>query len=79
MYLADTSRWHLERVIRLIAGFMILFSLTLSQLFSPYWLLLTALVGVNLSILAFTGFCPMVVFLHWLGLRPQTEPCVDRT
>jgi Protein of unknown function (DUF2892) len=73
MYLADTSRWHMERVIRLIAGGMILFSLILSQLFSPYWLILTALVGVNLTILAFTGFCPMTVLLHWLGVRPQSE------
>lgn len=38
----------LERWIRLIAGTFILVSLALSRIHSPYWLLFTVFVGVNL-------------------------------
>ncbi len=53
----------LERSIRLLAGIMVLISLALYYWFSPYWLLLTAFVGLNLIQSAFTGFClPEIVF-----------------
>jgi hypothetical protein len=48
----------LENSIRLLAGFMVLMSLALYHLVSPYWLLLTAFVGFNLVQSAFTRFCP---------------------
>lgn len=47
-----------ENKIRVLAGTMVLVSISLSVLFSPWWLLLTAFVGVNLIQSAFTGFCP---------------------
>ena len=37
---------------------MVLLSLVLYHLVSPYWLLLTAFVGFNLIQSAFTRFCP---------------------
>jgi hypothetical protein len=49
---------------------MILASLVLSQIGSPYWLLLTALVGLYLLQSAFTGFCPLAILLKRLGVRP---------
>jgi len=52
------------------AGLMILGSLLLAEIFSPYWLLLTAFVGANLLQSAFTGFCPLAMLLRRLGLRP---------
>ena len=53
----------LERSIRLLAGTMVLISLALYYWFSPYWLLLTVFVGLNLIQSAFTGFClPEIVF-----------------
>jgi len=52
------------------AGLMILGSLLLAKIFSPYWLLLTAFVGANLLQSAFTGFCPLAMLLRRLGLRP---------
>jgi Inner membrane protein YgaP-like, transmembrane domain len=52
------------------AGFMVLVSLVLSQLRSPCWLLLTAVVGANLVQASFTGFCPAAIVFKWLGLRP---------
>ena len=49
----------MEQYIRAIAGLFILGSLALGYLFSPYWYLFTAFVGLNLFQSAFTGLCPM--------------------
>lgn len=59
----------LERWIRLIAGSFILLSLVLSQLQSPYWLLFTAFVGLNLFQSALTRWCLMEDILRKLGVR----------
>ncbi len=56
----------LENSIRLIAGSFVLISLALSQLHSPYWLLFTAFVGVNLVQSSFTKFCPAEMILRKL-------------
>lgn len=69
MYIANTKGWYLERAIWLIAGLMTLLSLALTYLFSPYWLILTALVGVNLIVFSLTGFCVMANVLVKLGLK----------
>jgi Flp pilus assembly protein TadB len=50
--------WPLERVLFLLAGTMTLLSAALAALFSPWFLLLTAFVGLNqLAFVAF-GNCP---------------------
>lgn len=49
---------NIEHRIRLLAGTLILVSLTLGYFFSSYWFLLTALVGFNLMQSSFTRFCP---------------------
>ncbi len=59
----------LERWIRLIAGTFILVSLALSWLVSPYWLLFTAFVGLNLFQSALTGWCLMEDILRKAGVR----------
>ena len=59
----------LEAAIRIIAGSIVLLSLVLSQLVSPWWLLVTAFVGTNLIQSAFTGWCPMMALLRALGVR----------
>jgi hypothetical protein len=51
------------------AGIMVLASLLLALLVSPYWLLLTAFVGLNMLQAAFTGFCPAAVIFRRLGLK----------
>ena len=61
-----------ERVVVAFAGFMILVSLALAYFVSPYWLGLAAIIGVNLSQSAFTGFCPFAYVLKKLGLKPGT-------
>ncbi|MFI5011138.1 MAG: DUF2892 domain-containing protein [Hyphomicrobiales bacterium] len=58
----------LDRAVMAFAGLVILVSLTLSQLHSPYWLLLTAFVGLNLIQASFTGFCPAAILFKRLGI-----------
>jgi hypothetical protein len=62
----------IERGLRLIAGTVVLTSLSLAWLHSPYWLGLTAFAGLNLFQSAFTNWCPMV----WLLARAGLTPCV---
>jgi hypothetical protein len=62
----------IDRAVMAFAGCMILLSLALSQIMSPYWLWFTAFVGANLLQSAFTGFCPAAMILKRLGLRPGT-------
>ena len=57
-----------ERGLRLIAGVFVLLSVCLAVLHSPYWLLFTAFVGLNLLQSGFTNWCPMVWLLQRLGL-----------
>ena len=57
-----------ERWIRLIAGTFVTLSLTLGYVLSPYFLLFTLFVGLNLAQSAVTEFCPMEVFLRRLGV-----------
>ncbi|MFN3745540.1 MAG: DUF2892 domain-containing protein [Hyphomicrobiaceae bacterium] len=60
---------NIDRAVLALAGLMILISLALAWYFSPYWLLLTAFVGLNLLQAAFTGFCPAAIVFRKLGLR----------
>jgi hypothetical protein len=64
----------IERGLRLAAGLVVLTSVLLAVLWSPYWLLLTAFAGLNLLQSAFTNWCPMV----WLLARIGLEPCVAK-
>lgn len=58
----------LHRSLFLIAGAFVLASAILAHIVSPYFLLFTAFVGLNLMQSAFTGWCPMVVLLRRLGV-----------
>lgn len=73
MYIAKTDSWYLERIIWLIAGIFTFGSALLAWLHSPYWLILTGLVGVNLIIFAFSGFCLMANISYKLGARPRLQ------
>ncbi|MDA8089783.1 MAG: DUF2892 domain-containing protein [Nitrospiraceae bacterium] len=74
MYLLKTDSWYLERTVFLVAGLVVLLSLALSVLVSPYWMLLAAFAGVNLVIFAATGFCMMANMLKkFFGLKPRLE------
>jgi hypothetical protein len=56
-----------ENLIRILAGSMTLLSVALAHYVSPWWLLLTCFVGLNLIQSALTGFCPPTLVLRKLG------------
>jgi len=63
-----------ERVVRIVAGFMIMLTLSLgleaSPLFvSKYFLFFTAFVGFNLFQSGFTRFCPLNNILAKFGIK----------
>ncbi len=68
MYLAQTQRWTVERVIKAMAGTFTLAGVGLAAAVSPWWLVLPGLVGANLVIFSLTGFCPMAVVLARAGV-----------
>ena len=51
-----------ERIIRAVAGIMMLLSVTFTLTVSPNWIWLGVFVGVNLLQSSFTKFCP----LEWI-------------
>lgn len=59
---------NIDRAVMAFAGVMILGSVALSYLFSTWWLLLTAFVGLNLLQASITGFCPAAMLFRKLGL-----------
>ena len=66
----------MERKIRLIAGSFVLLSLLLAWLVSPWWLLLTAFVGVNLIQSSLTRWCLMEDILRKTGVH-RSEKASD--
>lgn len=60
---------NLDRAMFAFAGAMILASVALVHFVSPWWLLLTAFVGLNLLQAAFTGFCPAARVFAALGVK----------
>jgi ABC-type transport system involved in cytochrome bd biosynthesis fused ATPase/permease subunit len=59
---------NIDRAVLAFAGVMVLISATLTHFVSPWWLLLTAFVGINLLQSSFTGFCPAAMILRKLGV-----------
>lgn len=66
-----------ERALRGIAGFFVLLSVLLAHYHSPYWLLFTGFVGLNLLQSAFTDWCPMMAILRKLGVGSQARAGKD--
>ncbi len=60
---------NIDRAVFILAGSMLLVSLALAWLVSPYWLVLAAFVGANMFQAAFTGFCPAAIVFRKLGLK----------
>jgi hypothetical protein len=68
---STTTSWPLERILFTMAGTVTLVSALLAALVSPWFLLLTAFVGVNqLAYVAF-GACPASLVLRRLGRNPS--------
>jgi hypothetical protein len=60
---------NVERALRLMAGAVVLLSLTLAHYLSPNWLWLTAFVGLNLLQSAFTNWCPAMAIFRAFGMK----------
>ena len=58
-----------ERIVRAVAGSLVLLSVTLGWFVNPYWLLLTAFVGLNLLQSSITRFCPLEKILDFMGVK----------
>ncbi|GAB1259112.1 DUF2892 domain-containing protein [Aurantivibrio plasticivorans] len=57
--------------LRLIAGIVVLVSVSLAVTMHINWLYLTAFVGLNLLQSAFTKWCPMMTILRKAGLKDE--------
>lgn len=67
----EKSKWPLERVLFAMAGTMALLSAVLVALISPWFLILTAFVGLNQWLYVMFGACPASVVLKRFGVTPQ--------
>ncbi|HUX08010.1 MAG TPA: DUF2892 domain-containing protein [Acidobacteriota bacterium] len=59
----------IERLLRALAGFITIISILIAVFHSPWWLLLTAFVALNLLQSAFSNWCPAMTILEKLGFR----------
>jgi hypothetical protein len=59
---------NLDRAVFALAGTITLISALLAALVSPWWLLLTGFVGLNLLQSALTGYCPAATILRRVGV-----------
>lgn len=58
-----------ERIIRAVAGTLVLISVLLSVFVSTQWIYLAAFVGLNLLQSSMTRFCPLEMILKKAGIR----------
>ena len=70
---ARSTHWPLERILFAMAGTMTLVSAVLAAVVSPWFLLLTALVGVNQWLYVTLRGCPASVVLQRYGVQPQCK------
>lgn len=76
-------RWPLERVLFALAGTMTLLSIGLALIVSPWFLLLTAFVGINQWLYVIVGVCPASIVLRRTcklrsAIYANPEPGPDR-
>ncbi len=65
------TRWPIERVLFALAGTVALLSALLAAVVSPWFLLLTAFVGINQWMYVAFGACPASLVLRTLGVPAQ--------
>ena len=58
-----------ERIIRAVAGTLVLVSITLTATVHINWLFLAGFVGLNLLQSSLTKFCPLEMILKKMGVR----------
>ena len=60
---------NLDRAVLAFAGVMILISVALAHFLSPWWLLFTVFIGLNMLQASVTGFCPAAMVFGRLGVK----------
>jgi rhodanese-related sulfurtransferase len=76
-----TTRWSLERQVRLAAGLIVVVGVALSVLVSSWWVYLAGFIGLGLTFAGLTDFCPMGVLLAkmpWNGPRACAGASTNR-
>ena len=68
-----SSRTPLERILFALAGTVTLLSALLAALVSPWFLLLTAFVGINQWLYVLFGACPASLILRRISVAPQCD------
>jgi len=63
----------IDDMLHLIAGSFIFISVILGVYVSPYFLLFTGFIGLNLVQSAFTKWCPMMAFLRMAGFKSARQ------
>lgn len=62
-----------ERIVRAVAGTMVLVSVILASFVHIYWLGLAVFVGLNLLQSSFTRFCPLEIILKKAGVESESR------
>jgi len=62
-----------DRIVRLVAGSMVLLSVALTHYVHPYWVALTLFVGANLAQSGLTNICPLAGILKKLGVSAESS------
>ena len=57
--------------LRLMAGVFTLISILLAHYMSPYWLLFTGFIALNLIQSSFIKWCPAMMILKKMGLKEE--------
>jgi len=60
---------NIERMLRLIAGSLVIASVGMGMWVHPAFLWFSLFVGANLVQSSFTNWCPMMTFLRMAGVR----------
>jgi len=58
-----------EKIVRIVAGSLVLVSILMAHFVNLHWLWLGVFVGVNLVQSSITGFCPLEKILAAFGIK----------
>ena len=66
-----------EKIVRVVAGILVMASVMLAAFVNMHWLWLAVFVTVNLIQSSFTRFCPLEKILDRLGITSSGNSCCD--
>lgn len=69
IYRQDVDYWYLERVVFLVAGLLVVFSVLMSLAGYFNFQYFALLIGVMLVNFSLTGYCPLAIIVAKLGMR----------